>query len=87
MKPIYVQRRGEPRRVMLTTNVNAEPRVRYRVMRLGAATPFFIAVPYSLMAHTEYQRCVIELGGCTLHLNHRTKTVEGAIPESWFIEL
>ena len=93
MKRIYNMKPGaNGHRFLLTTNTHADPRVRYRVMRNGIATPYFLSVPYSMMVYVGYTKatigsCTIELGQYTLRLNHTQKTVEGFMPESWFVDL
>lgn len=83
-KAIFTTGTLSGKRIRLTTNTAADPRERYRVLSLGANTGFFISVPYSLMA---YGTSSIEIGSRKLRIDHRQKTVDGFIPDSWLVDL
>jgi hypothetical protein len=83
-----VMRRATPG--TMRSSLVADPRTRYRVMRNGAATPYFIAVPYSMNVHQLITRapvCTYMLGRYELTFHHKTRTITGFMPDSWFVDL
>ncbi|WP_144106772.1 hypothetical protein [Paraburkholderia sp. BCC1886] len=81
-----------PRKTPPLTNMRYEGRLRYRVMREGEFTGFYISMPYSLIPNMWKKDVpnvsMIEIGSRQFKANHRMKEIDGSnMPKSWFIDL